>query len=284
MPTVRVRLYAELNDFVPPESRQRDLEVPLAAGATVKALIEKIGVPHTEVDLVLLNGEPARFAARPRDGDRLTVYPVFESWDIASVTLVRPHPLRELAFILDVHLGKLARLLRMLGFDAAWQRESDDDALELAAVRERRILLSRDRGLLKRSSILRGYCVRADDPSEQLEEVVVRFDLEKSARPFTRCLACGGPLAAVPVSQVRDQVPPLVARTYRSFSRCLACGKVYWRGTHARGMQEAVARALGRPSPSAPDASSGRHTPSARQGPQRSEAPGAQPKGRNNAR
>jgi uncharacterized protein with PIN domain len=245
MHSVRLRLYAELNDFLPPQRRQRDLEVPLPLGATVKALIEQLGVPHTEVDLVLANGKSVDFSWRPRAGDRLSVYPVFESWDVSAITRVRPEPLRKVRFLLDVHLGRLARQLRMLGLDAAWQAHRDDGELAAEAASEGRILLTRDRGLLKRRAVSHGYWVRAASADAQLAEVVVRFDLRGSARPFSRCIACNGLLAPAAPGDAHGRVPAFVERTERAFSRCLDCGKLYWRGTHWKRMAETVERILG---------------------------------------
>ena len=157
MPQATLRFYAELNDFLPPEDRDRSVERPFKVRPSIKDLIEAAGVPHTEVDLLLVNGESVDFAYPVRDGDRISVYPVFESFDIGAVTKVRPGPLRELRFVLDVHLGRLAAYLRLAGFDTVYQNDLDDP--ELAGIAAGgRVLLTRDRGLLKRRAVTRGYC------------------------------------------------------------------------------------------------------------------------------
>lgn len=244
-PRATVRFYAELNDFLPPARRQRDLTFTFDVAPSVKDAIESFGVPHTEVDLVLVDGEPVGWGARVRDGARLAVYPVFEAFDIGPLARLRPAPLREPRFLCDTHLGRLARLLRLLGFDTAYGHDWPDERLAAASVGERRILLTRDVGLLKRSVVTHGYRVRASAPTTQAREVVERFHLAGLARPFTRCLACNGPLASAPAAAVADRVPSGVARRYASFVTCAACGRVYWPGSHHRRLTERVADLLG---------------------------------------
>ena len=186
----RFRFYAELNDFLPDESRGKELMHYFNVSGSVKDFIESFGVPHTEVDLVLANGEPVDFSYPVRSGDRVSVYPVFESLDIASVSRVRPAPLRALRFLLDVHLGRLAAYLRMAGFDATYGKQASDAELAGILTRDRRVLLTRDRYLLMRTAVERGYWVRSTEPRQQLLEVIRRFDLAGSLQPFTRCLEC----------------------------------------------------------------------------------------------
>lgn len=230
--TTYFRFYAELNDFLPPERRQRTFAHEIRGQPAVKDTIEALGVPHTEVDLILINGQSVGFDAQVQAGDRVAVYPVFESLDIGPVTRLRAAPLRRPAFVLDVHLGKLARLLRMLGFDARYHNDLSDPELVEIALRERRIILTRDVGLLKRGEVTHGYWVRSTAPMAQAREVVQRFDLRDRAAPFTRCIACNGELAPVDKAAVRSQLPPRVAEAHETFQQCRRCGKVYWRGSH----------------------------------------------------
>src|SRR5690242_4538900 len=174
------RFYAELNDFLPPARRSVSFPHAFRGGPAVKDAIESLGVPHTEIDLILADGESVDFAWILRDGARVSVYPVFESLDIAPLTRVRPSPLREVRFVLDVHLGRLARYLRMLGFDARWRNDAGDEELARTAAAEHRIILTRDAGLLKRRIVTHGYRVREADPRRQLAEVVRRLDLSRS--------------------------------------------------------------------------------------------------------
>ena len=241
---VTLRFYAELNDFLTPPRRQVAFVHPLSGRISIKDLIESLGVPHTEVDLILVNGEPVDFTYIVQDGDRISVYPVFESIDIAPLTRLRPRPLRVPRFVLDVHLGKLAMYLRMLGFDTLYGNDYDDDTLARLAAGERRILLTRDRGLLRRSVITHGYYVRATEPRQQLVEVIRRFDLLGSIAPFRRCMRCNGLLTPVPKQEVIDRLPPRTRRYYDEFYRCQECDQLYWKGSHYRRMQQFIEHLL----------------------------------------
>jgi len=232
MNTAIFRFYAELNDFLPSALRHKAFDHPFRGTPAVKDTIESLNVPHTEVDLILINGVPATFSARLSDGDRVSVYPVFEALDIGPLVRLRPHPLRETRFLLDVHLGRLARSLRLLGFDSDYGNNYEDDELSDRATHEGRILLTRDRGLLKRSAIERGYCVRQTRPREQVLEILARFDLVGSINPFSRCMACNAVLRLVSKSEVRESVPAHVRDLHDDFTRCEGCGRVYWRGSH----------------------------------------------------
>jgi uncharacterized protein with PIN domain len=193
-------------------------------------------VPHTEVDLVLVNGHSSDFSHLVRNGDRVAVYPMFESLDITPELRVRPKPLREPKFVLDVHLGRLAAYLRMLGLDTEYRNDATDPELVRTSVEEQRILLTRDRGLLKHTSVTRGYWLRQTDSRRQTDEVVRRFDLVRSLRPFTRCRACNGLLRAISKDQLHDRVPPAIAAQHEEFRECAECRHVYWQGTHYQRM------------------------------------------------
>jgi len=242
---ITFRFYAELNDFLPPERRQVAFGHALAGPGSVKDAIEALGVPHTEVDLILANGESVDFSYRLADGDRIAAYPVFETLDITPLLRVRPEPLRHLRFVLDTHLGRLASYLRLLGFDALYANDAGDAELADLAAAEGRILLTRDRGLLKRSQVTRGYCLRSTNSHAQLREVAQRFDLAATARPFTRCLACNGNLEPVPAAEVRHLLPEHTRQTYDEFGRCTACGRVYWQGAHYARMRGLVEEIVG---------------------------------------
>jgi uncharacterized protein with PIN domain len=228
-----IRFYAELNDFLPRERRQRDIVHEFVVAPSVKDVIEAFGVPHTEVDLVLVDGEPVNFSHRLADGDRISVYPVFEAFDVASVNRsLRPTPLRDPRFVADVHLGTLARYLRLVGFDTRFDPDWDDEALAAISVEERRVLLTRDRGLLKRRVVTHGIFVRDDQPREQVVDVVRRLHLADRLRPFTRCMACNGALEAVDKEEIADRLEPRTRRDFNRFRRCPDCGRLYWEGSH----------------------------------------------------
>ena len=231
------RFYAELNEFLPHDRQYQTLRVSFKGRQSVKHLIESSGIPHTEVDLVLVNSQSVDFGYLVRQDDRVAVYPVFESMDITPLLKLRPAPLRVARFVLDGHLGRLAAYLRMLGFDAFYRNDYDDLELAQISAAQKRILLTRDRGLLKRSLVTHGYCLRTREPRQQLLDVVRRFDLFKQVLPFTRCIACNGLLEQVDKGAIEDQLEPLTCKYYQEFSRCDQCGQIYWKGSHHERMQ-----------------------------------------------
>lgn len=238
------RFYAELNDHLPAEDQYQTLEKLFLVSGSVKDMIESFGVPHTEVEVVLVNGESTDFSRLIHDGDRVAVYPVFESMDVQAELRVRPAPLRDLKFVLDVHLGKLAGYLRMLGFDALYENRADDPELVRIAAGEQRILLTRDGGLLMHSAVTRGYWLRQTDSRRQAAEIIGRFDLARAIRPFTRCMACNAMLQPADRAAVLQRIPPRIAALHDQFLECAACGRVYWRGTHYRRMRQWVEQLL----------------------------------------
>lgn len=234
------RFYEELNDFLPSAWRKTDIERRFPYPAAVKDFIEGLGVPHTEVDLVLINGVSVDFGHPVRDGDRVSVYPKFESLDIGSLTRLRPAPLREIRFVVDVNLGRLAGYLRMTGFDTSYRNDADDASLVAISHREHRILLTRDRQLLKHGDVSHGYYVRHRHPAQQLREILRRFDLCNSLDPFSRCLRCNRRLKPAAKSTVQDRIPPRTRRCYDRFWRCTGCHRIYWEGSHYRRMRALI--------------------------------------------
>jgi uncharacterized protein with PIN domain len=240
----RFRFYAELNDHLPPDQQYKSLEKSFFVSGTVKDMLESFGVPHTEVDLILANSRSVDFSYVVRNGDQISVYPVFESIDITPELRVRPKPLRTPKFVLDVHLGKLAAYLRMLGFDALYRNCSSDHELVRISSDEHRILLTRDRGLLKHGAITHGYWMRQTGSRRQLEEVLRRFDLMRSIQPFTRCMACNGLLSPVPTEQIIQSIPPRIAELHNDFRQCSQCSRIYWKGSHYDRMQHWIQQLL----------------------------------------
>jgi hypothetical protein len=249
MAIATLRCYEELNDFLPHAQRRRDMVLQFDPPAPVRHLVETVGVPHTEIELVLRNGESVDLEARVEDGDRLALYPVFECFEVAPLVRLRPAPLREPRFLADAHLGRLARDLRLLGFDTAFANDLGDDELARRAAAERRILLTRDRQLLMRREVTHGCYLRPARPEEQLAYVVRRLQLCRRIRPFTRCTACNTPVEAVGRETVAARLPPSVRRVHDCFWRCGGCGRVYWQGSHWRAMAGRVARLCGEGQP-----------------------------------
>jgi uncharacterized protein with PIN domain len=236
MPIVSIRFYAELGEFLPASRRQLAFAHPVKDHVSVKDLIESLGVPHTEVDLILVHGESVDFSYHVQDGDHISVYPVFESFDLAPLLHVRPQPLREPRFVLDTHLGKLAGYLRLLGFDTLYRNDYGDPQLVQISHQKSRILLTRDRGVLKHRLVTHGYYVWGTDPRRQVVEVLRRFDLAGAITPFRRCMRCNGLLEPVAKDRVTDRLLPKTRQYYDEFQQCLGCGRIYWKGSHHERM------------------------------------------------
>jgi uncharacterized protein len=234
MASATFRFYAELNDLLPRQWRQRDIIHAFREPASVKDRIEAHGVPHTEVELIQITGEPAGFDRLLRDGDRVSVYPFM-------AILENPHPLRPPyprgRFVLDQHLGRLAAYLRLLGLDCAHRSVFPDDEIVRVALAEDRVVLTRDKRLLMRRAVVHGGYVRATDPFEQVPEVVHRFGAPEMTAPFSRCMACNGVLRPVARERVEDRLLPDTRRYYRDFRECPDCRRVFWDGSHVRRMR-----------------------------------------------
>ena len=233
---VTLRFYEELNDFLPEKKKKKRFEHNFIDRTSVKDLIESLGVPHTEIDLILVNGKSVSFEYIINGEDDISVYPVFESLDISDIQHLRPTPLREPNFIADVHLGKLARYLRMFGFDVYYKNDLSDEEIVKISSKERRAILTRDIGLLKRNEVTHGYYVRNTKVEEQVKEIMSRFDLQKSIKEFSRCIECNEPLVTVEKNKILDELLPKVIQSQDEFYRCPSCKKIYWKGTHYQQM------------------------------------------------
>jgi hypothetical protein len=239
-----LRFYGELNDFLPPSRRGVTFDVRVERRTSLKDAIERCGVPHVEVALVLVDGQPARFDYLVQAPVRVSVYPAFHSIALGSAADLQPAAPAEYRFVADAHLGKLAFNLRLLGFDTVYRNDAADGWLASLSAKEDRTLLTRDRQLLMRSIVRRGYYVRSDEPRAQLAEVLGRFELAGESRPFTRCTRCNGLLRDVAKSAVLDQLEPLTREHYDQFRQCAECGQVYWRGSHYEPLAGVVQGAL----------------------------------------
>ena len=238
MARVQLRFYEELNDFLAPALRKVAFSHTFERRASIKDMIESFGVPHTEVEIILVNGASVDFSYIVQDGDHISVYPVFESLDISPLLRLRPAPLRSPAFVLDSNLGRLARYLRLLGFDCLYQNDFDDETVANIADREQRTVLTRDRALLQRKVITRGYFVREVRPRLQVKEVLARFDLYRLVTPFSRCIHCNGDLQVIDKQAIEDRLEPKTRKYFDTFRMCTDCGQIYWQGSHrARSLQ-----------------------------------------------
>jgi uncharacterized protein len=232
MHKIYLRFYEELNDFLPEEKRKKRFAHNYIDKTSVKDLIESLGIPHTEVDLILVNRKSVNFKYLINDEDDISVYPVFESFNITEVQHLRPKPLRKPKFVSDVHLGRLTKYLRMMGLDVSYKNNFNDDEIVKLSLKERRAILTKDRGILKRNEVTHGYWIRTIKVEEQVEEVLKRFDLQKEIKEFTRCIECNKLLKPIKKEAIINQLPPKVTQSQNEFFHCPSCNKVYWKGTH----------------------------------------------------
>lgn len=230
--TLELEFAAELRMFLAPRDRTGHVRVRADGTSSLGHVVESAGVPLTEVGKLVVNGQPAESAYQPRAGDRILVQ-----------ATRRPQAVPEPRFVLDVHLGALARRMRLVGLDTDYANDLDDDALIVHANSGRRVLLTKDRGLLRRRKLWLGAYVRGTRADDQLADVLDRF--APALAPWTRCLACNGPLVWVPKGQVEGLLRAGTRRTYDQFFRCSQCGRVYWRGAHSRRLAAIVAAATG---------------------------------------
>ncbi len=230
---VQLRVYAGLVDLL----ARAELEVPFGQPRSVKDLLGSVGIPRCELGFLLVDGEAATPDRLLVGGERVAAYPPLHQLVPDPGDDLWPTPPDPRRFVLDVHLGTLCRRLRLLGFDVWYRSFADDDELAAVAVTEGRILLSRDRQLLLRRTIIHGYCPRADDPDDQLTEVAERYGLGDRCRPLTRCVRCNGDLEVVDKAEVLEELPPRTRRAFDTFARCSVCRQVYWPGAHTPAIE-----------------------------------------------
>ncbi|MBN2485768.1 MAG: Mut7-C ubiquitin/RNAse domain-containing protein [Bacteroidales bacterium] len=227
------RFYAGLNDFLPSEKKQKPFVQFFKTPVTVRETIESMGIPLSEVNLVIVNGISSALNKQLRNGDRVAVYPEFEGIDVSPVSKLRkPKPLKHTSFILDSHLGKLAKYLRMLGFDSLYDNNFADEEIILKALKDNRIILTRDKLLLKSPVVMHGYYVRATDKHEQLREIVQKFNLYCQFKSFTRCMTCNSILIQVTKKELPVKPDQQIIATYNKFFFCRQCNKLFWKGSH----------------------------------------------------
>lgn len=240
--TATFHFAGNLNDFLPRQQRGQPISHAFDWRASIKDMIESLGVPHPEIEALQVNGVPVNFEYTVQDGDVIHAYPILSAPSVDL--LLRPALAMPPRFILDQHLGRLAAYLRMLGLDTRYRNDYHDEELAQVSHDEGRVLLTRDVGLLKRSLVIYGYFVRATHREQQVLEIADRYQLRPHIRPFRYCLNCNGLLDSVAKATVLDQLPADTARYYDEFYRCDRCGQLYWKGPHYQRMQGLLSRLL----------------------------------------
>jgi uncharacterized protein len=244
MKTAYFRFYEELNDFLPEGKKKKQFEHNFRGRDSIKDMIESLGVPHIEIDMILVNGSSVDFNYIVQDKDEISVYPVFESFDISNVQHLRSEALRHPKFIADVQLGTLVKYMRMLGLDTFYRNSYLKNEIIEISLKERRAILTKDKELLKRSEITHGYWIRSNNPDLQIKELIKRFDLRNEIKGFTRCIQCNTELINADKKEIQEKLPPKIRDQQNEFSYCGTCNKIYWKGTHYEKMKAAIARII----------------------------------------
>ncbi|MBB6611826.1 Mut7-C ubiquitin/RNAse domain-containing protein [Pontibacter sp. Tf4] len=234
--TAHFKFYASLNDFLPKQEQESWINYSFPENPVVKDAIEAMGVPHPEVNAIVVNGNKVDFTYKLQPSDEVEVYP---KGFPATINLTPTYSL-PYRFVLDVHLGKLVRFLRLLGFDTFFDPELSEKELVRIAVEENRILLSRGVNILKYKTIVHGYWLRSQQPEEQLLEVIRYYSLAGEFSVFTRCMVCNGTIVQVPKEQVQELLPPKTKLYFHEFYQCQHCRRVYWKGSHYERMQQFI--------------------------------------------
>lgn len=240
MAQIRIRFCQALNDFIAPALRNIEIIHGLDRKASVKDMIESFNVPHTEIELILVNGVAVDFNYIVQDDDTIQVYPALENPGVTPILQLRPESVQPPVFVVDVNLGRLARYLRLLGFDCLYRNDCDDDAVAKIASEQQRTVLTRDRTLLQRRIITHGYFVRADMPKIQTKEVLKRFDLYRLIKPLTRCTHCNGKLVETDKQKIEHRLEPLTKKHYDRFLICSECNQIYWQGSHCARLKRLI--------------------------------------------
>jgi len=220
--------------------REKSILYEFGGAVAVKHATEALGVPHVEVDLILVGVGAVGFSYLLGEGDRIDVFPIGHEREIKSLSELRPQPSSPLQFAVDGHLGKLATYLRLLGFDAFYQNDIEDEEIARIACERERVLLTRDVRLLMRNNIVHGYWLRSKEPRIQIREVLQRYQLSEEITPWHRCLRCNGTLRTVAKREIVDRLQPLTKLHYHEFYVCQSCEQIYWKGSHYEPLKQFV--------------------------------------------
>lgn len=236
--------HGELNIFLPHALRSKPIEHHFDWRASIKDMVESLGPPHCEVELLVVDGVSVDFDYIVEPGTHIEVYDRFDAADLPDKVALRPSLNGRPRFVLDTHLGRLASYLRMMGFDTLYRNDYPDDELAFISHHKRRILLTRDIGLLKRSLVIYGHFMRETDPRRQLIEVLRHYSLREHVEPFRHCIKCNGELERVDKHTILDELPDGTIEFYDEFHRCVDCQQIYWKGSHYARMQDFMAQML----------------------------------------
>jgi uncharacterized protein len=238
--TFRFRIYAGLNDFLPVDLRQRTIILAYKTPITVGEVAESMGIPLSEVKLILVNSEPSKFSQRLKENDFISLYPAIENLDISLLTDKELESASRPRFILDAHLGKLAKYLRMLGFDTLYRNDFEDNRIISIAKQEDRFILTQDKLLLRSKEVINGYYVRSIEKHKQIREIVQKFGLNTMFRSFTRCMSCNAELVKKEKAEIINKIDDETAQVFNDFFYCPNCDKVFWKGSHFERMEKLI--------------------------------------------
>lgn len=244
MKTATFTFHGRTRFFLSRRQQQQPIVQDFDWRGTIKDMVESIAPPHTEIELITVNGKSVGWDTIMQDGDDVQVYSDFDAVDIPDKIRLTPAYEGKPKFILDTHLGRLASYLRMMGFDTLYRNDYPDDVLAEVSASENRIVLTRDVGVLKRGIVVHGYFVRNTDPRKRLLEINERYNLAPYADPFGRCMSCNGELKIVDKTEIANSVPDGVTDTFDTFHQCLACEKIYWKGSHYTKMERIIAEVM----------------------------------------
>ena len=238
------RFYEELNDFLPKHRRKTTFEAEFKGKRSIKDMIEALGVHHTEVDLILVNGISVDFNYILQNEDRVSVYPVFESLNISEVTLLRKIPLRRHKYLADINLGNIVKYMRVLGFDVYYDSLLSTRKIIEISKRENRVILTKSRKLLKFKDVTHGIFIRPGTTTEQIRQIIDYLDIKDNIKPFSRCLRCNTLLKSVLKDKILDRIPQKTKEFCDEYVQCQSCDKIYWKGTHFINMKKVVKQIL----------------------------------------
>jgi uncharacterized protein len=240
MNDITVHFHGAINFFLPKDQRDTIIQHQIKEAASVKDIAESLGPPHTEMQLIVVDGKSVDLDYLIEIDCHIDVYTRLDAIELPQKIAIRPPYNAKPRFVLDTHLGKLANQLRMMGFDTLYRNDYPDDELADVSSQETRILLTRDIGLLKRKIVTYGYYVRSTDPKVQIIEVMTQYNMADRVTPFKHCISCNGTLNPVEKAAIIDQLPEQSARYFDEYHQCTACNKIYWKGSHYERMQDII--------------------------------------------